>query len=251
MVNYHGHAEFGKDLVFSEVDRFGAVRFHGLQAKFEDSISLNDTDDLIRDARQAFANRFRHPQTGTEECISTFYMVNAGSLGGEAVAHFFNSLRPTYGGNVQLLHSKDLLSLDRWASVNRQNDIGAVLAGIKFEVQFNACVVPMIEGWANVMRQGVHGPVPLERMRTEAISEYLARPSIPSFLSYDTAHFYHAFCTGVNQIIDGMMFAHNELRLDAAAISLDRAVSEIKHQGAGLIDGIERALKQLGPLAAS
>ncbi|MDP2754082.1 MAG: hypothetical protein Q8P40_06790 [Nitrospirota bacterium] len=39
VVNYHGSSEFGKDLIFAELDRFGHVRYHGLQAKYEPSIS--------------------------------------------------------------------------------------------------------------------------------------------------------------------------------------------------------------------
>jgi len=38
--DYHGSREFGKDLVFAEVDRFAEISYHGLQAKYEDSVSL-------------------------------------------------------------------------------------------------------------------------------------------------------------------------------------------------------------------
>src|SRR5947208_1568790 len=78
VVNYHGHSEFGKDLIFGEIDRFGHVRYHGLQAKYEQSISLNEVETLIKDARQAFANPFTHPQTGSVERISSFYAINGG-----------------------------------------------------------------------------------------------------------------------------------------------------------------------------
>ena len=33
VVNYHGTREFGKDLVFGEIDRFGHVVYHGMQVK--------------------------------------------------------------------------------------------------------------------------------------------------------------------------------------------------------------------------
>src|SRR5438477_12444055 len=88
VVNYHGSSEFGKDLIFAEVDRFGHVRYHGLQAKYQPSISLNEVEELISDCLQAFANPFTHPQTGTVERISTFYVINGGSLGIEALAHY-------------------------------------------------------------------------------------------------------------------------------------------------------------------
>lgn len=42
VVNYHGQREFGKDLVFSEVDRFSNVVYHGLQAKYEASLAQHN-----------------------------------------------------------------------------------------------------------------------------------------------------------------------------------------------------------------
>jgi hypothetical protein len=40
VANYHRtHGELGKDLVFAEIDRFGHIRYCGLQAKYEESRS--------------------------------------------------------------------------------------------------------------------------------------------------------------------------------------------------------------------
>lgn len=95
----------------------------GLQAIYEPSISLNEVEELILDCKQAFSNPFNHPQTGTVERISSFYAVNGGTIGPEAIQHYFNSLLPSYGGNARLLQAKDLLTLDRWASVNRTDNV--------------------------------------------------------------------------------------------------------------------------------
>ena len=35
VANYHGSTEFGKDLIFAEIDRFGHVCFHAVQTKGE------------------------------------------------------------------------------------------------------------------------------------------------------------------------------------------------------------------------
>src|SRR5262249_21240651 len=43
--DYQGTREFGKDLVFAEVDKFAEISYHGLQAKYEDSISLTMAED--------------------------------------------------------------------------------------------------------------------------------------------------------------------------------------------------------------
>ncbi len=44
VVNYHGDQEFGKDIVFGEIDRFGTVVYHAMQAKRAESISLSDAE---------------------------------------------------------------------------------------------------------------------------------------------------------------------------------------------------------------
>lgn len=61
VVNFHGTSEFGKDIIFGEIDRFGHVVYHGLQAKYVASTSLSASDELIEDAKQAFNNPFTHP----------------------------------------------------------------------------------------------------------------------------------------------------------------------------------------------
>lgn len=137
VANYHGHAEFGKDLVFAEIDRFGHVRYHAVQSKYLPSISLNAIEDLVLDCKQAFNNPFMHPQTGAVERISTFYAVNAGSIGPEATQHFFQSLVGFYGGNVRLLQAKDLLVLDQWATAQRHEQIIHRLTGLFLELRFN------------------------------------------------------------------------------------------------------------------
>ena len=109
-VNYHGSREFGRDLIFAEFDRFGHVRYHALQAKFIDSISVNTVRDLIADAELSFINPFRHPQTGTQEHINTFYAVNGGSIAEGAVTTYFAALTPRYGSNVRLLAGKDVIA---------------------------------------------------------------------------------------------------------------------------------------------
>jgi len=135
--NYHGNTEFGKDLVFGEIDRFGNIRYHGLQAKYEASIGLEGSQTLINDCHQAFANPFKHPQTGATEHISSFYAVNGGSLSTQAVDHFFASVRPTHGPNVYLLQGKDLLVLDRLCSITSVQEIRARLTGLLFENLYN------------------------------------------------------------------------------------------------------------------
>jgi hypothetical protein len=80
VAEYHGAREFGKDLVFGEIDRFGEVAYHGLQSKYQDSISQADSEGLIEDCKQAFRHPFRHPTTGAEHRIASLVVANAGSI---------------------------------------------------------------------------------------------------------------------------------------------------------------------------
>jgi hypothetical protein len=62
VVNYHGQREFGRDVIFGDIGRFGHIIYYGMQIKYETSISLSDSHSLIQDAEQATHNPFKHPQ---------------------------------------------------------------------------------------------------------------------------------------------------------------------------------------------
>jgi len=130
VVEYHGTQEFGKDLVFGEIDRFGQVAYHGLQAKYVDSISQSDSHALIQDCREAFGNPFRHLSTGAEERISTFTVANGGSIADNARTNFFNTLASPHGGHIRMLNGKELVELDRWAAVRQVESVGPQLTGL-------------------------------------------------------------------------------------------------------------------------
>src|SRR5438128_1190814 len=61
VANNHGQREFGRDVIFGDVDRLGHVVYYGMQIKYEASISLSDSHSLIQDAEQATHNPFLHP----------------------------------------------------------------------------------------------------------------------------------------------------------------------------------------------
>ena len=92
VVNYHGTREFGRDVIFGDLDRFGHVVYYGMQIKYEPSVSLSGSHELIQDAEQATNNPFRHPHTGREEFISCFYVANAGDISDAARENFFNTV---------------------------------------------------------------------------------------------------------------------------------------------------------------
>jgi hypothetical protein len=64
VVNYHGKRELGRDVIFGDLDRFGHVVYFGMQIKYELSIGLSASHDLVHDVVEATNNPFRHPETG-------------------------------------------------------------------------------------------------------------------------------------------------------------------------------------------
>jgi hypothetical protein len=68
ITNKHGSQEFGKDYVFSELDRFGHMRHLVVQAKHEESINQGrKVDDLLSQVRQAFNSSFTLPSSPAEQ----------------------------------------------------------------------------------------------------------------------------------------------------------------------------------------
>lgn len=117
--NYHGQAEFGKDIIFGDIDRFGREIFFGMPAKYLPSISQKNSHCLVDDVVEAFTHPFTHPQTGKEEYISKFYVANAGSIAPNARANFFKRLATMNIRKVSLLDGQALKVRERWASVPR------------------------------------------------------------------------------------------------------------------------------------
>ncbi len=134
VLNYHGTMEFGKDLIVGEFDRFAHVRYYGIQVKYESSIGLSSSHDLIRDCEQAFVNPFSHPHTGEKPMINTFYVINGGSISDQAKQNFFSHVRPKYGDNARLIDGKSLMQLDHSIASISLQQAKSILTGLLLEL---------------------------------------------------------------------------------------------------------------------
>jgi len=248
VTNYHGNTEFGKDLVFGEIDRFGNIRYHGLQAKYEASIGLEGSQTLISDCHQAFANPFKHPQTGATEHISSFYAVNGGSLSTQAVDHFFASVRPTRGPNVYLLQGKDLLVLDRLYSITSVQEIRARVTGLLFEISYNNTICNVILGTFE-KRLGEKHVIPLERLRVAAVGGFLTQPvlSNPDLINDVSAALHHA--TTINALNESMLrFAVGGEDIDEKKAQVAEMIRELAKVTARIDSRVWTLMAGLGPL---
>ena len=200
-VVYHGTREFGRDLIFAEIDRFGHVRYHGLQAKYEPSIGLAAVQTLIDDCRQAFVNPFRHPQTGAEERISTFYAVNGGNISEEASTHFFRSLIHQYGANAKMLNGKALIALDRTAGFSRTESAREILSGLLYEIQYNRRKMAISLETFRAFAEKRERTLPARCLRNTAINGYLIRPAAWLDVSLDLLATYSGFVDSVHETL--------------------------------------------------
>ena len=204
VANYHGHAEFGKDLVFAEVDHFGHVRYHAVQSKNLPSISLNAIEELVLDCKQAYNNPFTHPQTGAVERISSFYAINAGSIGPEATQHYFQSLVGTYGGNVRLLQGKDLLVLNQWATAQQHDHVVERLTGVLLELTFNRRQIAAIAANYTASLQNAKAPLIFTAIKTNAVEQYLAAPLPSTHVSPQAVEVYWQACS----VLEAWLLVH-------------------------------------------
>jgi hypothetical protein len=185
IVDYHGTSEQGKDLIFAEVDRFGFFRYHAIQAKYTEKIGLSDgVRSLIEDCEQAFATPFRHPLTGAEERISTFYAINGGSISQEAQTFYFNALRPKFGANCQLIDGAYLVTLSRFVVGTVDQNIRARLAGVVLEIEWNLIALQLLEPSIPALcdEKSVNPVVNVERLRSYALTGYIAAPSVATIV---------------------------------------------------------------------
>ncbi len=266
VANYHGTHEFGKDVVFAEIDRFGHVQYHGLQAKYVASIGLSGAGELIEDCKQAFNNPFRHPHTGTDERISSFYVVNGGSISEPAQQQYFNSLISQYGANVRLLDGKSLISLDRGkVSGTRQDDL-ARLNGLLLEFSHDRYEAEVINKMVDGRHENGKCVIPLRRLRLSAMEDFLRSPiALISTPARDESRpigwpeirlspsqvqvVWHNFWLA-NKILDSIMYGGAQSHREEMA---QLAVSHI-NQVLQIMDKLEKHVKteieQRGPLCA-
>ena len=210
VVNYHGTREFGKDIIFGYIDAFAHVRYDALQIKFVPCIGLPEVRGLIDDCTQAFSNPFRHPQTGTEELIGSFYAMNGGSISDQARDHYFNSLRPRYGANARLVDGNALLKLDQSASTISIKDVLPRLNGLRIEIEYNhrfaARMSSGIQAYIDQFGLGTNvpkpNPLPARGFRISAADLYLQQPFSTEALSVNDVETYWEHAHICNALFD-------------------------------------------------
>ena len=248
VVNYHGPQEHGKDLILAEIDRFGHVRYHAMQAKYQPSLSVSDSHGLIEDCKEAFTNPFRHPHTGLSEGISCFYAVNGGSISDAATTNYFNALI-VYGSNARLLDGKALVALDRSVAFARNDSVKEMLTGLIMEIRVNRWLmqnsIPLLDNYLKDQQS----PLPFNRLRSYAISGFLIHPLGPFQITMDKALTYSQILEDYNSIIQVCLLSMTSLENKSTLISTFLAESvKFYLLGNEIEEAARDLIGKLGPL---
>jgi len=246
ILDYHGTEEFGKDLVFGEIDRFGMVRYHAVQAKYKRLISLTESSRLIEAAKMAFANPFIHPTTGQPEPISGFYALTTGTVSLAARRHFFASLVPLFHQNVFLLDGPTLVQLDRWAGTQRALAAHERVAGVFSELELNERLHDQMQKGLLAPREGRSTLPPVDRLFTTAFGLYQAQPVVlgdpsPTLL-------YVLAATRVNRLLDTLLAARSPSVRRRLAEEAWEEWGKLPALARAVEEGLARLVERLGPL---
>ena len=251
VVNYHGKSEAGMDVIAGEIDRFGHVRYVGVQAKYVSSISKGDSHGLVQDARESFAAEFVHPQTGASQRISAFIAVNAGRISDEARKFFFATLLGERGDNVRLLDGRDLVALDRSAAI-RTEEARAQLVGMLNECRRISESLGRLRPSLEAIVQGDGNGVvyPFERLQLVAVASWIAAPLHLADLNPESVSNLYAFATAFNRSLDeaGSSPLHTVVSIKIPAQKALRLVGEIQSGAGSVQNAISGLLERLGPL---
>lgn len=222
VVNYHGQREFGRDIVFGEIDRFGHVQYSAMQVKFEPSLGQATSHGLIADARESFGHKFHHPQRGTQEYVSRFYLVNAGSIATNCRDNFFTLLEPPIAANSILLDGRGVVALDRIAGLTHDSMVRQTITGVIAELNVNdSCNLRQ-----HLKDYLVDQTWPMQRLRVVAVSGMLQRPVVPDATLLQAMQSYWHYATTINSLIDS---ADTPLNVpDMKRIRIETAIETFK-----------------------
>lgn len=252
VINHHGKSEAGMDLIVGEIDRFGHVRYHGVQAKFQASISKGDSHGLVQDATEAFAAEFRHPQTGANHWISTFYAVNGGTISDEARGLFFAQLRSRHGDNVRLLEGRDLVALDRSATVRSEGTRERLQALLLESRSIVAALDKLIPYLTEIVNGDGNGVVyPPIRLRLVAVESWLAQPVGISTLPVHVIEELHSLASAFNRSLDeaGSSPLHTVVSIKVPAQKALYVAAKAQSDATELESAVAALLAGLGPFA--
>lgn len=109
----HGVSEYGRDVLFADLDKFSRVRHYAAQVKAGGINASNGTllNQLIVQIDDSFAMAVRGPGKSKQFHISEVYIICSGKISDGAVERLNQKLDPRLSGSVHFLDIEDILHL--------------------------------------------------------------------------------------------------------------------------------------------
>ena len=182
--NKHGVNEFGKDYVFSELERFGFFRHLIVQAKHEEKLNQGKkVDDLVSQIKQCFYVPYTLPTAPTEQrYVSAVYVFNSGDITDNAETQIRHSLPKEIASNVRCFSGHHLEILGRVVAQRQGEELRMRLLGLGVQLEMN------VEIWEGLFKTTVQSPDnPSWDARggiLHSLEEYLTSPFLPDRIPY-------------------------------------------------------------------
>jgi hypothetical protein len=241
----HGSREFGMDFVFSELHRFGGMRYYAAQVKHEQAIRQGvKLEELYTQIMQAFAHSFTLTDSPGEKHVSAVYVFNSGEITVNAKDDIIARMRKqNYGENVYFLDGKRLSDLNRWSSYSLDRYVRNRLLGLKNQLTLNQII------WESVRRYALQqDDAEVRGSLLHGIEQFLSEPSMTDFISMNEMTILWQEARIIDSISSTSRMAvavewrnkHHPLLSDVCTLAIERA--------ARLIVYIDIALENLKPL---
>ncbi len=243
VTDFHGTLEFGKDFVFSELNRFGGFRHYGAQVKHEKTIRLGKSvDDLMTQINMAFTCPFKLPDSKDDVFISALYIFNSGDITTEATLYLIGRIRKEkYGENVYFLTGERLDALNKWATYQNDMYSRSRLIGLREQLIQN------IKLWAYIKANpdemiGIRGSILV------GIETFLTSPIFYDDIKIDEIFILYELI----RIIDAIGLRHGVALLTDSALKQDKeALSKLVGQTIPLatkvVADIDKVIVKLKP----
>jgi hypothetical protein len=207
--NKHGRDEFGKDYVFSEIDRFMHYRHMVVQAKHEKSIGVGrKTDELVSQVRRAFNVPYYLPITPHEERrVSAVYVFNSGKITEPALAQIRNDLREAaMQTNVHFLDGDHLEVLANTVGQRIDDAARHRLAALRMQLDADIRIIQGID-------KGLDPTLPSDKQfwnlvppPLHAVAEYMMNPIVGVKINIDVLAYFWQSCQVLITIVQRNVF---------------------------------------------
>ncbi len=190
--NNHGIDEFGKDILFSDYNRFGIKQYHAAQVKFKNINGKNQGDmgDIIEHIKRAFNMPFPDIISKENVYINYFYVMISEEYKQSAIEIILRDLNINQYKNR--LHFFDGNKIKELRQVNLVNVEGKLNSLLK-ELDFNEHYLDIIK--IDLEQNDVRAVSPLIILKRSVIEMILCEDYLDKYIDFNKLHdLYHILC---------------------------------------------------------